>query len=383
MVPIPTGTLSITAGSSSITSGQGQQVTLTASSVTNAVQANLVLAEDDSVVYYNFTSIQLSPTVTTGYKLRVVNSLGYYVDSNIITITVVPAPTGTLSIIAGFSSITSGQSVTLRSLFTNGTATINDASQFNSVTVTNNGTYTISPTSTTTYTLRVTNSIGFAINSIITITVVPMPTATLSITAGSSSITSGQGQEVTLRSLFTNGTATIYDNASPFNGVAITNNGTYIVSPTVTTTYTLRVTNSLGYYVDSSVTITVSSGTGYFGKITFKLRVGSYGSDYPANTTYNVTMYYGNQTFTSNNNSVNVSHTISEENRLENANSIITITPSINSIGNVYAIESTDFYYNNEIKNWSEGGNQYKIPQNVADVPLDFIINVAVRENDD
>ena len=253
VVPMPTATLSITAGSFSITSGQ--EVTLTSFFTNGTATINKASPFNGVAITNNGTYI-VSPTVTTTYTLRVTNSIGYYVDSNIITITVYPVPTGTLNLTSGSSTIIIGDSVTIIPIFANGTATINGLSIFDGFAVTNNGTYIVSPTVTTTYTLSVTNDAGFSVTSIITITVVPMPTATLSITAGSSSITSGQGQEVTLRSLFTNGTATIYDNSS-FNYLAVTNNGTYIVRPSVTTSYTLTVTNSLGYYIDSSVTITV------------------------------------------------------------------------------------------------------------------------------
>ena len=191
---------------------------------------------------------------------------------------------------------------------------------------------------------------------------------------------------------FANGTAEIIrvstSNNSTFLSTIHSNinlSQNYSITPVETSAYRLRVTNSAGYSILSSntITITVVPRTGYFGTITFKLQLGRSGSDYPANTTYDVTMYYGNQTFTSNNNSVNVSHEISELNRLENANSIITITTSINSIGNVYVMDSSDFYYNNEIENWHVGNGGYKIPEGVANVPLDFRIWVEERERDD
>jgi hypothetical protein len=211
--------------------------------------------------------------------------------------------------------------------------------------------------------------------SAVTITVASLPTLTSNV----NNIYSYES--VTLTSLFSFGTATI-DNVSTFNGAEVTNNATYIISPSVGThTYTLRVVNNGITYL-SAVTITVTARTGYSGIITFKLYTSGNGE------TYDVNMQYGNQTFISENNSENVSHEISNINRLQNPNSIITITTSNygrQTTGNLYyyILNDSYFFYNNTIQSWGLGGNQYRIPASVGDNPLEFIIRLEADVPDD
>ncbi|MDA8702416.1 hypothetical protein N9M30_00490 [Pseudomonadales bacterium] len=112
----------------------------------------------------------VSPTVTTTYKLTVTNSAGSAVTKN-VTVTVVPAP-----IITSFSSLSSsiifGESATLTSMFSNGTASID----YDVGSVEAESAVAVSPTTTTTYTLTVTNSAGTAITKALEIVVKPILT---------------------------------------------------------------------------------------------------------------------------------------------------------------------------------------------------------------
>jgi len=98
-------------------------------------------------------------------------------------------------------------------------------------------------------------------------------------------------------------------------------------------------------------------------------------------------MYYGNQSFISNNNSGNVSHEISESNRLQTANSIITINISISGNGGPpnfynYILNYNEFYYNNTAQfNWRISGDEYRIPESVGNASLEY--RIAVELNDD
>lgn len=123
----------------------------------------------------------------------------------------------------------------------------------NDVIVMPTGTKSVSPTSTTVYTL---NSIGGAgaggdTHSVtVTVTSAPAPTATLS----ASLLTINVGDFSTLTWTSTNGTS------ATLNGAGVTLNDNMSVSPAVTTTYTLIVTGT-GGTATQSVTITVNGTT--------------------------------------------------------------------------------------------------------------------------
>lgn len=172
-------------------------------------------------------------------------------------IKVFPPPTANLT--ASAYTITDGELVTLIPSFTNlfgGMALLND----NCISL--GISYIISPpVGTNIYTLNVTNGAGYSVSSSITITVLPVLTAKLSIISGSDSIT--VGESVTLTSFFSNGTGTI-NGLSIFNNQSVTNEETYTITPPFgENTYTLRVTNILGLYVESIVTITVLTALQY------------------------------------------------------------------------------------------------------------------------
>jgi len=95
-----------------------------------------------------------------------------------------------------------GNSTTLTAIFSGGTGSIN-----NGVGAVTSGTsVTITPATTTTYTLTVTNSAGTSVTAGATVTVVPPP-AINSFSAGASTITAGNS--TTLTANFTGGTGSI------------------------------------------------------------------------------------------------------------------------------------------------------------------------------
>lgn len=177
-----------------------------------------------------------------------------------------------------------------------------------------------------------------------------------------------------------NGTSILFNNL-------ISNN--WVNAPVITTntTYILTATNISNISAIASQTVTIISppppaGPGYYGTITFILEDPGYGQ------TYDVNMQYGNQTFISNNNSGNVSHEILQINRLQTANSIITITTSNygrQTTGNLYYYKLNDeyFFYNNTRQSWGLGGKQYRIPESVGNNPLEFIIRLEEDVPDD
>ena len=181
-------------------------------------------------------------SATTTFTLTVTNSAGTSVTAQ-TTVTVVPAPVIT-SFTPGAASITAGTSTTLTGVFTGGTGSVNNGVG----TVTSATSVNVTPSVTTTYTLTVTNAAGTAVTSQTTVTVVPAPVIT-SFTPGAATITAGGS--TTLTAVFSNGTGSV-DNAvgAVVSGTAVN------VSPAVTTTYTLTVTNSLGTSVTSQATVT-------------------------------------------------------------------------------------------------------------------------------
>nr|MBK9652180.1 hypothetical protein [Bacteroidota bacterium] len=111
--------------------------------------------------------------------------------------------------------------------------------------------YSVSPTSTTTYNVTITDACGQPLNETVTVYVLPNgPVLTLSDT------TICPGQSVTL-------SAGIAQGAAPFvynwnNGAA--NTPTYAVSPNTTTTYSISVTDNCNQQSTGSITVNVSSG---------------------------------------------------------------------------------------------------------------------------
>jgi N-acetylneuraminic acid mutarotase len=144
-----------------------------------------------------------------------------------------PAPVAT-SLTAEKTILTAGSSTTLTPVFSNGTGVITPGN----ISATSGVAITVTPTSTTTYTLTVTNSVGAVAGTVATITVVPPPVAS-SLTAKDAFITAGTVTELT--PVFSGGTGIV----TPGN-LAVTSGVSITVAPSVTTTYTLTVTNAAG-----------------------------------------------------------------------------------------------------------------------------------------
>jgi len=195
------------------------------------------------------SSVTATPNITTSYTVTAVN--GICNDNRIITITVTPVPTLTIS-----SAIT----ICL------GSSALLTASGANSYTwspavglsATTGASVNASPTINTSYTISGTNGGGCSDIRVITVSVVPTPTITLSpsttICRGSSTI-------------LTAGGAASYSWA-PSSGLSATTGASVNASPTTTTTYTVTGINGnctnnsiVTVTVISTPTLTVSSGS--------------------------------------------------------------------------------------------------------------------------
>lgn len=175
------------------------------------------------VVYYGTAG-----TYTVKEVVKNVNGSDSITKVNYIT--VLPLPTITIS---GTTTICAGNSTTL--------------------TATGGGTYawstgaataaiTVSPGTTTTYSLTVTNG-GCPKDTTVKVTVTPLPTVTLS---GNNSLCPGDSTTLTA----TGGGTYAWSNGSTKSSIT--------VKPVTTTTYTLGVTNG-GCTKDTSITVTVAS----------------------------------------------------------------------------------------------------------------------------
>ena len=223
----------------------------------------------------NIASITLNKN---GYglsnKLDIVADKYYNKGYSNLTLSVNEIPNPTASITTTNANISPNGSTTITPQFTNGTTvTINGSSTINGQTIVSNTTYSVSPTINTSYNLVVINSIGIQQSDFVAINVIPNPTA--SITTTNANIASGGSTTIT--PLFTNGTTVTINgsNLTP-SGQPIVSNTTYTVSPTMTTRYTLVVTNSIGVQQSASVTINVAP-TGWYGTLYINNEAGSNG----------------------------------------------------------------------------------------------------------
>lgn len=147
---------------------------------------------------------------------------------------------------AAETTIALGSSVDLTAEFSGGAGVINNGVGE----VSSGATISVSPATTMTYMLTVTNSAGsMAVTSFVTVTVVPA----IIDNFNASSTTILIGDSVDLTAIFSAGSTGSID-----NGVGdVTSGNTVSVSPTESTTYTLTVTNAFGDSVTAAATVTV------------------------------------------------------------------------------------------------------------------------------
>jgi phospholipase C len=251
-------TVSIRAGSSSISAGQSDTLTVTETSA-----ASIHVSGSDGSSYnlpYSGGTITVKPASTTTYTATATNSSGSATAQTTITVGGSGSGSGpVVSITASSSSISAGQSDTL-------TVTESKAASIR-VTGTNGtsynlpysgGTISVSPSSTTTYTATATNSSGSA-TAQTTITV-SMAGPTVTITAKNSSISQGSSDTLTVTA--TNASSVAVSGSDGSSYTLPSTGGTVTVTPTVTTTYTAEAMNSAGAVASAQTTVQVGSTAG-------------------------------------------------------------------------------------------------------------------------
>jgi hypothetical protein len=242
---------SFTATPASITSGQSSTL---AWALSGGAPTTLSINSTVGSVLGS-SSRAVSPTATTTYTLTATNSAGTVSQNVTVTVT----PTVVAPVIGSFTvtpaSITSGQSSTLAWTLSGGAPTT--LSINNSVgSVLNTSSRAVSPTATTTYTLTATNSAGSVTRSAtVTVNVAGALPVIGSFTATPASVTPGQSS--TLAWTLSGGSPTTLTIS---NGVGTVTGTSRVVSPTVTTTYTLSASNSAGS-ATRSVNVTVTAVT--------------------------------------------------------------------------------------------------------------------------
>lgn len=178
------------------------------------------------------SSIVVTPTTTTNYTVN--GTSGSCTGSKTISISVNPNPTVTA--IANPASVCSGASSTL---------TASGASTYSWSTGSNSVTSVVSPTSTTTYTVVGTSSLGCSVTRTVTVSNLSAPVIT--VTASSFSICPGS-------------TSTLTANGSgppgPFSYLWNTGATTAVITTSVGGVYTATFTNGNGCMASQSVTIT-------------------------------------------------------------------------------------------------------------------------------
>jgi hypothetical protein len=245
-------------------------------------------------------NLPVNPTATTTYSLTAVTEGSCTgTVSGTATTTVSPAPTAILS---GGTSICASGTDNLTVNFTGGSGPWNftytdGVTPVNITAATNPYTISVSPTSTTTYSLTAVTegSCTGTVSGAATTTVIPAPTAILS---GGTTICASGTDNLTVN--FTGGSGpwnfTYTDGVTPVNITGATNPYTISVSPTATTTYSLTAVTegSCSGTVSGTATTTVgivptailSGGATICASGTDNLTVNFTGGSGPWNFTY-------------------------------------------------------------------------------------------------
>ncbi|MGD0096301.1 MAG: hypothetical protein ABSB60_07385 [Terracidiphilus sp.] len=151
------------------------------------------------------------------------------------------------SFTANPTAVTAGGAASLTAVFANGAGVITPGN----LAVTSGTAVGVSPSSTTTYVLTVTNTNGTSAALTTTVTVKPIAPSVVSFTANPSTIAAGASANLT--AVFANGIGVI----TPGN-IAVTSGTAVTVSPADTTIYTLTVTNDAGVTATQTAPVTVN-----------------------------------------------------------------------------------------------------------------------------
>lgn len=215
-------------------------VTSTASNSTICLGSTTTLTSSGAVTYawmpgsLSGTSVSVSPTTTTTYTVTGTAASGC---TNTSTIAITVNPTPTITATASSTSLCVGNSATMTASGANTYAWMPGSLSGSSITIT--------PSSTTTYSVTGTDINGCTSQQTITITVGSVPT----VTASTSTPNICTGSSATLVGT---GTTTYSWMPGSLSGSSVT------VTPTSTTTYTVTGTNGPGCFNTATITVIVN-----------------------------------------------------------------------------------------------------------------------------
>lgn len=248
--------LFFTANPTSITSGQSSTLSWSTQNATTVTISGIGTVPASG-------SHAVSPTMNTTYTLTASNATSTVTATaavNVGTPTTAAQPM-ILSFTANPSTINAGQSSTLTWSVQNAT-TVNISPTVGSVA--ENGSQSVSPASTTTYTITASNAAGQSATASATVTVntTPVGPSITSFTANPPTITTAGGSS-TLTCTATGATSIAITGTGVSGGTSSGGTATTTVTPTATTTYTCTATGA-GGSTTQTVTVTVfgSGGTG-------------------------------------------------------------------------------------------------------------------------
>ncbi|MDD3878090.1 MAG: gliding motility-associated C-terminal domain-containing protein, partial [Bacteroidales bacterium] len=255
---------SLTATPSSICSGSSTITVNGGSLGTGAVWQLYTGSCGGTLVGSNSTgSFSVSPTSTTTYYIRASGTCNT-TSCQSVTVTVSAPSVAPTSLTATPSSICSGSStITVNggSLGTGAVWQLYTGSCGGTLVGSNStGSFSVSPTSTTTYYIRASGTCNTTSCQSVTVTVSAPSVAPTSLTATPSSICSGSSTiTVNGGSLGTGAVWQLYTGSCGGTLVGSNSTGTFSVSPTSTTTYYIRASGTCNTTSCQSVTVTVSA----------------------------------------------------------------------------------------------------------------------------
>jgi|JI81BgreenRNA_FD_contig_123_63178_length_6088_multi_8_in_1_out_0_1 YD repeat-containing protein len=215
----------------------------------------------------------------------------YDAAGNRTTLSQTPPGSVQATLIASPPSIVQGQQSTLGWTTNNATSAAISAG-VGTVAPTAGGSISVSPSSTTTYTITAQGPFGPA-TSQATVTVLPPPSCTLSASPGTIAL----GSSTTLSWTSANASSASINNG--VGNVTPVGGGSVVVTPGATTTYTLTVVGALGSQATQQVTVTVNAaGFNQTLQITgsgpVNLRTLANNAGYTGNTNANIVFEVGN-----------------------------------------------------------------------------------------
>jgi hypothetical protein len=243
--PVQAQIQQFTAQPAAITSGQTTTLSWVIQNATSAT-----ITPGVGTVSATTGSVAVSPTATTTYTLTATGPNG--TTTQTVQVTVGASTAQILRFAASPSSIPTGGQSTL-SWTTSGATTISISPGIGTVSA--NGSTTVSPATTTTYTISATGTDGKTVTAAAQVTVGAVTAQIVRFVANPSSIATGAS---TTLSWSTSNATTV--SIAPGIG-SVSANGSIAVSPAATTIYTISATGTDGKTVTATAQVTVGAVT--------------------------------------------------------------------------------------------------------------------------